>query len=89
MIFSAVAPMPSGSPAESAAAQELVSVGTPGSENAKSANMKKAPRPKNAFMIYRLDYHAIIARQNPGMHNNDICKFAFAYLHAHSSLNEH
>nr|AAO49358.1 MAT-2 protein [Zymoseptoria passerinii] len=34
----------------------------------------KIKRPKNAFLIYRLKYHAVTAALNPGMHNNDISK---------------
>ncbi|KAF7186443.1 Mating-type protein a-1 [Pseudocercospora fuligena] len=38
------------------------------------ASVEEISRPKNAFMIYRLDLHATIAAQNPRMHNNDISK---------------
>ncbi|SMR64530.1 unnamed protein product [Zymoseptoria tritici ST99CH_1A5] len=34
----------------------------------------KIKRPKNAFLIYRLEHHALTAALNPDMHNNDISK---------------
>lgn len=35
---------------------------------------KKIPRPPNAFIIYRKAHHAATVAENPGLHNNDICK---------------
>ncbi|KAK5679274.1 hypothetical protein LTS10_008089 [Elasticomyces elasticus] len=32
----------------------------------------KVPRPPNAFIIYRKDWHSTIVAQNPGVHNNAI-----------------
>lgn len=64
---------------------ELVS--TPGSDDAntsvdsskkvvkKGRAKNKAPRPKNAFIIYRKEWHPKIAQHFPDLHNNDICKF--------------
>jgi HMG (high mobility group) box len=34
----------------------------------------KIPRPPNAFILYRQQYHPIIKAANPDFHNNDICK---------------
>lgn len=60
--------------------------GTPASEDtttsasgakqtgSKGRAKKKAPRPKNAFIIYRKEWHPIIVAQCPDLHNNDICK---------------
>ncbi|KXS97242.1 hypothetical protein AC578_25 [Pseudocercospora eumusae] len=87
-ILVAVEPMPFGPPANSddptggltAAldAGSSVSASTPSAIAAASTHTKtsaeKISRPKNAFMIYRLDLHATMAAQNPGMHNNDISK---------------
>lgn len=35
----------------------------------------KVPRPPNAFIIYRKEWHPIVVAQNPGLHNNAICKY--------------
>lgn len=60
---------------------------TPASENTttsassrKKAGSKgrakdKAPRPKNAFIIYRKEWHPKVVETFPDLHNNDICKF--------------
>ena len=34
----------------------------------------KIPRPPNAYILYRKDHHRQIREQNPGLHNNEICK---------------
>ncbi|KAF1983753.1 hypothetical protein K402DRAFT_155101 [Aulographum hederae CBS 113979] len=34
----------------------------------------KVPRPPNAFIIYRKDWHPIVKAAHPGMHNNGISK---------------
>ena len=34
----------------------------------------KIPRPPNAFILYRQQYHPLIKAENPDFHNNDICK---------------
>jgi hypothetical protein len=39
-----------------------------------SSKPAKIPRPPNAFILYRKAYHATIVGQNPGLHNNQICK---------------
>jgi hypothetical protein len=48
------------------------------SEATNSAAQKKAkqkvPRPPNAFIIYRKDWHSTVVGANPGVHNNAICK---------------
>jgi len=80
--FPAAAPMSSEPPANSVdnavgltgGAQSL-SASTPGTGDVASTN-KKIPRPMNAFMIYRLRHHSIVAGENPGMHNNDICAYS-------------
>lgn len=33
---------------------------------------EKAPRPPNAFILYRKHYHSIIKKEDPNLHNNDI-----------------
>jgi hypothetical protein len=35
---------------------------------------KKVPRPPNAFIIYRKEWHSTVVAENPGLHNNAICK---------------
>jgi hypothetical protein len=35
---------------------------------------QKVPRPPNAFIIYRGEWHSTVVAANPGSHNNDICK---------------
>lgn len=39
-----------------------------------SGPSEKVPRPPNAFILYRKDYHGAIKFANPGIHNNKICK---------------
>ena len=39
----------------------------------------KIPRPPNAFIIYRKKHHGAIVAQNPGVHNNKICKYLVIY----------
>ena len=34
----------------------------------------KVPRPRNAFIIYRVNKHFDVLSTNPGLHNNQICK---------------
>lgn len=34
----------------------------------------KVPRPPNAFIIYRKEWHPKIVEQNPTLHNNKICE---------------
>jgi hypothetical protein len=36
---------------------------------------KKVPRPPNAFIIYRKDWHSTVVAENPGLHNNAICMY--------------
>ena len=38
----------------------------------------KIPRPPNAYILYRKDHHRGVRQQNPGLHNNEICKFPVA-----------
>lgn len=38
------------------------------------AKKKKVPRPPNAFIIYRMEWHSTAVAANPGLHNNDICE---------------
>jgi hypothetical protein len=35
----------------------------------------KIPRPPNAFILYRQEYHPKIKSAHPEYHNNDICEF--------------
>lgn len=35
----------------------------------------RIPRPPNAFIGFRKDHHEEVKAANPGIHNNDICKF--------------
>ncbi len=37
---------------------------------------KRAPRPPNSFILYRKHNHSTVVAQNPGLHNNAICKFS-------------
>jgi hypothetical protein len=37
-------------------------------------NNVKAPRPPNAFILYRKHHHTILKQKNPAIHNNQICK---------------
>ena len=41
--------------------------------SAKNAT-SKVPRPPNAFIIYRKEWHSRIVEENPGLHNNQVCK---------------
>lgn len=34
----------------------------------------KLPRPPNSFILYRQHHHPILKAENPGFHNNQICK---------------
>ena len=36
--------------------------------------LAKIPRPPNAFILYRQQYHPVVKADNPDFHNNDICK---------------
>ena len=42
----------------------------------KKSKPAKIPRPPNAFIIYRKTHHVKTVAQNPGLHNNKICKFS-------------
>ena len=35
----------------------------------------KIPRPPNAFIIFRKYHHSSVVGENPGVHNNVICKY--------------
>lgn len=41
-------------------------------KSASKKNQNKVPRPPNAFIIYRKDWHPKIVSENPGVHNNAI-----------------
>ena len=47
----------------------------------KSATKDKVPRPPNAFIIYRQEWHPKVVKENPNLHNNDICKSKFKPSH--------
>jgi hypothetical protein len=36
---------------------------------------QKIPRPRNAFIIYRMNKRLIVRAANPHVHNNQLCKF--------------
>ena len=40
------------------------------------------PRPPNAFIIYRKEWHPTVVAENPGLHNNAICMY-FTVLTSH------
>jgi hypothetical protein len=42
---------------------------------------EKIPRPPNAFILYRKFHHPSVVAQNPGIHNNVVCKFCIPNLH--------
>ncbi|KAK0256619.1 hypothetical protein LTR91_003986 [Friedmanniomyces endolithicus] len=44
----------------------------PGQATVSKGGSDKVPRPPNAFIIYRKDWHSTILAQNPGVHNNSI-----------------
>lgn len=46
----------------------------------------KVARPKNCFVIYRLDKHPLIKALNPDMGNNDICKLIPLPAHSQQLL---
>lgn len=66
-------------PSAASPASTSMSVSSPqaGDGNAASSATApaKIPRPPNAFIIYRKSHHADTVAQNPGLHNNQICKF--------------
>ncbi|RMY22330.1 hypothetical protein D0867_02795 [Hortaea werneckii] len=64
VILMPIGPMP---PKPSVTAQGVASAGKP----SKGSN-PKVPRPPNAFIIYRKDWHARVVAENPGLHNNAI-----------------
>jgi hypothetical protein len=39
---------------------------------------EKIPRPANAWIMYRKHHHASFVAANPGVHNNQICKYLFS-----------
>lgn len=47
----------------------------PGTSTGKMAKYDKVPRPANAFILYRKDNQDLIKAANPGIHNNDVCKY--------------
>lgn len=58
---------------------DATAMSSPGSP-ASSGSPKKGPkvsRPANAFILYRKHHHSDIVARNPGLHNNEICKFSF------------
>jgi hypothetical protein len=46
----------------------------------------KIPRPPNAFILYRKAHHEAVKAENPGIHNNQICKFLFLTLVTHINI---
>lgn len=53
----------------------------PGGKDGKKPDGARAPRPKNCFVLFRIDEAPGIKLMNPGMSNNDQCKFNKATLH--------
>ena len=47
---------------------------TSAAANSKDPAKDKVPRPPNAFIIYRQEWHPKVVEENPDLHNNDICK---------------
>lgn len=39
------------------------------------ASSAKIPRPPNCFILYRQNYHNEVKAANPGVSNNEICKY--------------
>lgn len=37
-------------------------------------DLKKLPRPQNAYILYRKDIQSKVKADNPNLHNNEICK---------------
>jgi len=56
--------------------QERISEPSPGVDAADAGVKKssKVSRPPNAFILYRQHQHPAMVAQNPGLHNNEICK---------------
>lgn len=54
--------------------QTVESTATSAESSDSSKKVAKVTRPPNAFICYRRQKHEIILAQNPGIHNNDICK---------------
>lgn len=50
------------------------SAGSTKQSGSKGRAKNKAPRPKNAFIIYRKEWHPIMVARCPDLHNNDICE---------------
>ncbi len=51
----------------------------PFSESASDNGDQAKPRirrPPNSYILYRKDHHEQVKAQNPGIHNNEICKFS-------------
>jgi len=46
----------------------------------------KVPRPPNAFILYRQHHHPIVKKQNPNIHNNQICE-SFSQVSCRSHAN--
>jgi hypothetical protein len=54
--------------------QDCAAIISPRASIAESS-VKKIPRPKNSFMIFRQEVHASVAAKNPGMQTSKICLF--------------
>ena len=52
---------------------------------APSTRAIRIPRPPNAFILYRKDYHHKIKAANPGIHNNEICRLK-SHFHSVAAL---
>lgn len=48
-------------------------------KNPSHKQMKKIPRPSNAFILYRQYHHPVVKSTHPECHNNEICEFAGVY----------
>ena len=52
----------------------LASPPAAGAADYKGSAKDKVPRPPNAFIIYRKEWHPKVVKENPNLHNNEICK---------------
>lgn len=46
----------------------------PMKERETATGNSKVRRPLNAWILYRKDWHETVVKENPNVHNNDICK---------------
>ena len=61
----------------------LASPQTASAADHKEPSKDKVPRPPNAFIIYRQEWHPKVVKEHPDWRNNDICKFELMFLISH------